>query len=125
MIKDGTAVQRLRIACLGHLRARVAEPLEAPRDWRRASNFACRCPHCGELSSFLADSERKTWILKAAEAVRGHVEGTIRKARCDLDVMTDRRGRPYGLVCTKNQASYDRRVKQRNQDLANLKLLEG
>ena len=125
MIKDGTAVQRLRIACLGHLRARVAEPLEAPRDWRRASNFDCRCRHCGELSSFLADPERKTWILKAAEAVRGHVEGTIRKARCDLDVMTDRRGRPYGLVCTKNQASHDRRVKQRNQDLANLKLLEG
>lgn len=26
----------------------------------------------------------------------------------------------YSLVCTKNQASYDRRVKQRNQDLADL-----
>ena len=124
MIKDGAALQRLRIACFRHLRARVAEPLEAPRDWKRASNLACRCPHCGELSSFLVDAERRTWTLKAAEAARGHVEGTIRKARCDLDVVTDRRGRPYGLVCTKNQASYDRRVKQRNQDLANLELLE-
>jgi 2-oxoglutarate-Fe(II)-dependent oxygenase superfamily protein len=124
MIKDGT-VQRLRIACLGHLRARVAEPLEAPRDWRRASNLACRCSHCGELNSFLADPERKTWTLKAAEAARGHVEGTIRKARCDLDVVTDRHGRPYSLICSKNQASYDRRVKQRSQDLENLKLLEG
>jgi hypothetical protein len=124
MIKDEAAVQRLRIACLRHLRARVAEPLEAPRDWRRASNLACRCPHCAELGRFLADPERTTWTLKAAEAARGHVEETIRNARCDLDVVTDRRGRPYGLVCTKNQASYDRRVKQRNQDLANLELLD-
>jgi hypothetical protein len=40
-------------------------------------------------------------------------------------VATDRGGRPYGLVCTKNQASYDRRAKQHDQDLADLALLEG
>ena len=33
---------------------------------------------------------------------------------------TDRRGRPYSLVCTKNQASYERRAKQRRQDTENL-----
>jgi hypothetical protein len=38
---------------------------------------------------------------------------------------TDRRGRPYSLVCTKNQASYDRRVKQRTDDLANIERLGG
>ncbi len=38
-------------------------------------------------------------------------------------MMTDRRGRPYSLVCTKNQASYDRGAKQRRQDLADLALL--
>jgi hypothetical protein len=36
---------------------------------------------------------------------------------------TDRRGRPYSLVCTKNQASYDRRAKQRENDLADINLL--
>ncbi len=123
--KGSAAVQRLRTACLEHLRARVAEPLEAPRDWSRASKLPCRCPDCSELSRFLADPERKTWVLKAAEPIRGHVEDTIRKARCDLDVMTERRGRPYSLVCTKNQASYERRVKQRKEDLENLKRLDG
>ena len=39
--------------------------------------------------------------------------------------MTDRRGRPYSLVCTKNQASYERRAKQRRQDLKDLALLTG
>jgi len=125
VITDCTAVERLRIACVAHLRARVAEPLEAPRDWRRASKLACQCPHCGELSRFLAGPERETWTFKAAEAARRHVEDTIRKARCDLDVTTHRRGSPYSLVCTKNQASYDRRLKQRNQDLADLERFEG
>jgi hypothetical protein len=125
MIRDKTAVQRLRIACRDRLRARVAEPLEAPGDWSRANDLACRCPHCVDLGRFLADPARRIWTLKAAEGARGHVEETIRKARCDLDAATDRRGRPYSLVCTKNQASYDRRTKQRQQDLENLALLDG
>ena len=75
------------------------------------------------MSSYLADPERKSWTFKAAEADRGHVEATIKQSQCDLDVTTDRRGRPYSLVCTKNRASYDRQVKQRNKDLADLERL--
>jgi predicted 2-oxoglutarate/Fe(II)-dependent dioxygenase YbiX len=123
-IKHGAAVQLLRRVCLDHLRARVAEPLEAPKDWRRASKLACRCADCSELAAFLTDPVRKTWMFKAAEVARRHLEETIRKARCDLNVTTDRRGRPYSLVCAKNQASYDRRVKQRSQDLADLEQFE-
>jgi hypothetical protein len=52
------------------------------------------------------------------------VQATIRQARCDVDVRTDRRGRPYTLVCTKNQASYDRRVEQRCQDVDDLARLD-
>jgi len=91
----------------------------------RANKLACPCPHCSDLSRFLADPERKMWILKAAEAVRGHVKAMIGRAGSDLHVATDRGSRPYRLVCTKNQASYDRRAKQRSQDLADLALLEG
>ena len=45
-------------------------------------------------------------------------------ARCDLDLTIDKRGRPYSLVCTKNQASYDRRANQRKQDLEHLAWLD-
>ena len=122
---ESAGVQRLRAACLDHLRGRIAEPLAPPADWRRPNKLACACAHCKELSGFLTDPERKTWNLKAAEHLRAHVERTIRNATCDLEVTTDRRGRPYSLICTKNQASYDRRVKQRNYDLANLARLGG
>jgi hypothetical protein len=118
------AVQRLRVACLQHLKARIAEPLEAPHDWRRANALSCHCRRCNELAVFLADPGAKTWIFRAAEFDRSHVEATIERARCDLDTRTDRRGRPYSLVCTKTQASYERRLKQRNEDLANCKWLE-
>ena len=122
--RNWAAVQRLRTACLEHLRARIAEPLEPPRDWTRASDIACRCPHCSELSRFLADPARKSWTFKAAETGRRHVEESVRRSNCDLNLATDRHGRPYSLVCTKNQASYDRRAHQRRQDLDNLAQLE-
>ena len=56
--------------------------------------------------------------MRAAAADRSHVENTIRNAKCDLDTKTEQRGRPYSLICTKNQASYKLKVKQRKQDLA-------
>jgi len=118
------AVQRLRTAALEHLRARIAEPLEPPGDWARASAIACSCAHCRELSRFLADPDRQNWTLKAPEIGRRHVEESIQRSGCDLDLVTDRRGRPYSLVCTKNQASYDRRAQQRQRDLAHLAQIE-
>jgi hypothetical protein len=45
-------------------------------------------------------------------------------ARGGLDAATDRRGRRHSLVRTGNQASYDRRTKQRQQDLENLALFD-
>src|SRR4051812_8877743 len=122
--KSLPAVERLRAAALAHLRARIAEPLEAPQDWRRNSQLPCSCPDCRDLARFLDDPAQKTWTLKAAEARRGHVEATIRQAGCDLDIATDRTGRPYTLVCTKNQASYERRVRQRQRDLETVARLE-
>ncbi|HXE88869.1 MAG TPA: hypothetical protein VN524_18945 [Hyphomicrobiaceae bacterium] len=62
-------------------------------------------------------------MLKAAERVRGHVEGEIRAAGADLAVEIDRRGRPYSPICRKNRASYERRATQRRQDLADIAAL--
>jgi hypothetical protein len=124
-VSSGPAIEPLRAACLAHLRARIAEPLAPPADWRRASAVTCQCGHCKQLSAYLADSTQKVWNFRAAEQHRSHVAATIRGSHVDLDTATDRRGRPYSLVCTKNQASYERRVKQRTQDLADLNRLGG
>ena len=92
---------------------------------RRPSAVACTCAPCRELSRFLDDPTRPTWPFKAAEAARRHVEESIKRNRCDLDRVTEKQGRPYALLCTKNQASYQRRVRQRRQDLKHLARLDG
>jgi predicted 2-oxoglutarate/Fe(II)-dependent dioxygenase YbiX len=117
------AVACLLDACVAHLRARVAQALAPPGDWQRASRLGCQCEHCQALGSFLASPVQRSWTLKAAEATRKHVEATIRQHACDVDCQTQRQGSPYGLVCTKNQASHERRVAQRRQDLEDLALL--
>ncbi|CAO3433241.1 hypothetical protein [Azospirillum endophyticum] len=113
-------VDRLRHGVVAHLRARVAEPLEPPKDWRREGALSCPCPQCRELAAFLRDPERDRWVLKAVEQARGHAEDVIRQAKADLDVTTERKGRPYSLIAVKNQASFERRVAQRRQDLIDL-----
>jgi len=123
--RSGAAMTRLLAACLSHLKTRAAEPLEAPQNWSRPSDIGCSCEHCAALRHFLANPVTETWTLKAAQHFRSHVEDKIRTARADLDVRTERRGSPHSLVCRKNSASYERRVAQRRQDLADIATLKG
>jgi 2OG-Fe(II) oxygenase superfamily len=111
------AVTRLRNACLDHLGARIALELEAPRDWRRPNPLTCGCEDCRDLGAFLIDPSQKQWRLRAIQHRRTHVEGSVRMVACDADLTTEKRGSPHTLIATKNQASYERRVKQRRQDL--------
>jgi hypothetical protein len=38
--------------------------------------------------------------------------------------MTQKVSRPYSLICTKNQASYEKRVKRRDKDLKDMAKIE-
>lgn len=119
------AVGRLQEASLDHLRGRIALPLEAPRDWTRANPLKCTCADCRGLGAFLVAPDQQQWRLKAVQDRRTHVEQSVQSAACDLDLTTERRGSPHALVATKNQASYERRAKQRRQDLEHLSALGG
>ena len=123
--KSWPAAARLREAALDHLRRRIALPLEAPRDWTRANPLKCACADCRALGAFLVSPDQQQWRLKAAQDRRSHVEQNVRNAACDLDLTTERRGSPHVLVATKNQASYQRRAKQRRQDLEHVSALGG
>lgn len=111
------AVERLRQACLDHLRERIARPLEAPTDMARTNSLTCPCADCGALGAFLVDPHQSQWRLKAILDRRGHIEEQVRGKACDLDLATEKRGSPHTLVATKNQNGYERRAKQRRQDL--------
>ena len=122
-VGDHSAVWLLHQACLAHLQARIAEPLAPPADWRRASKLGCACEKCTPLRNFLNDPVQQKWVFRAAQGERSHVETTIANAKVDLDTTTLRSGSPHSLVCAKNQASYERRVVQRREDLKNLEKL--
>jgi predicted 2-oxoglutarate/Fe(II)-dependent dioxygenase YbiX len=118
-----SVVARLRAAAITHINVRVAMELQPPADWRRDSQIACACQDCTALRLFLDNPSQSTWMLKAAEARRKHVEQTIQKHQSDVTSRTERIGSPHELVCTKNQASYQRRVEQREHDLRVLAIL--
>jgi hypothetical protein len=107
------------------LQRRIALPLEAPRDWTRDNPLECTCADCRALGAFLVQPDQQQWRLKAAQDRRSHVEQNVRSAACDLDLTTERRGSPHVLVAAKNQAMYERRAKQRRQDLKHVSALGG
>ena len=109
--------ESLRRAVLDHLDRRIAEPLGPPADWTRPAEVTCKCTYCVALNRFLGASDMREWRLKAVQRDRSHVEQMVGQHRCDLDLATERRGSPHTLICSKNQASYGRRVQQRRQDL--------
>ncbi|MGG7056344.1 2OG-Fe(II) oxygenase [Nitrosomonas sp. ANs5] len=105
-------VTRLRAVVTSYLQACIADQPVQPTDWRRNSTLTCKCKDCAELSAFLDNPELSKWVLKAPEARRSHAEGIILQNKCDVDCATVRSHRPYSLVCTKNQASYQRHAEQ-------------
>jgi len=114
---DFPFVTRLKSTVVKHLQARVDTELEPPKDWRRDSQIQCSCKDCYELRVFLSNATQSTWVFKAAEGRRKHIEHELTRHNADVDCRTESKSRPYSLVCNKNQASYLRRVAQRNADL--------
>ncbi|WP_262964386.1 hypothetical protein [Methylobacter psychrophilus] len=111
------AITGLRAAVIKHINVRVMMALEPPADWQRDSQITCDCQDCTALKSFLDDPTQPKWTLKAVEARRKHVEQIIKQHPNDVNCATQRIGSPHTLICTKNQASYQRRVDQRTHDL--------
>lgn len=100
-------------------------PIEAPKDWKREVAIKCECPECRSFSAFLLSSTEKQFFLKMREERRVHIEGAVRQYKIDVDCSTiTNKGSPYTLVCTKNQASYERAVKQQNADIELFKELQ-
>ncbi len=110
-------ITRLRTAVIKHINVRVEMVLEPPADWQRDSQIKCSCQDCTALKSFLDDPTQPEWTLKAVEVRRKHVEQIIKTHQSDVNCATQRIGSPHTLICTKNQASYQRRVEQRTHDL--------
>lgn len=103
------------------LESRASRPPLEPVDWRRESATGCDCADCRELSRYLDDPNMETLRLPIHERRRQHLHQIIDKKKLDTTHVTERRGRPYTLVCTKTRASYERVMEAHHVDLDHLK----
>ena len=115
-----TAVSRWLAACRRELENRTAEAPQEPTDYRRADKLSCKCQDCRALSAFLADPNRREARFPMAKERRRHLHGIIDSNRCDCTHVTEHRGSPHTLVCTKTTASYEAACKIYERDLQNL-----
>ena len=120
---DTAAFTALWCHATDFLLARSAEPPAEPRDWFIDANIACRCEHCRKLKAFCRDADAKTVRFPLRKELRAHLHQTIDRHRLDIDHVTERRGRPYTLVCTKNRASYRRRLDEYAEDVTVMRTL--
>ena len=100
------------------LLARSAMAPEAPRDWTIASEIDCDCEHCAKLRAFSKDPAARTKRFPLRKDLRKHLHRIIDGHRLDMSHVTQRRGRPFTLVCTKNRASYRRRLTEYGKDVS-------
>ena len=86
--------------------------------------LTCRCEDCGALQAFAADAATQVARFRIRKERRRHVHGTIERHGLDMTHVTDRRGSPQTLVCTKTRRTYERRVEQYRRDVGHLRTLE-
>lgn len=118
------AASRLLQHCLTELRAATAHPIEPPKDWTREAKLGCKCEDCQALSRFLRNPTERVGRFSIRKERRQHLHQQIERHRCDATHVTERKGSPQTLVCTKTQASYERRLNQFNVDKSLLAELE-
>ena len=107
-------------SCRQELENRTTQAPQKPVDYRRANKLSCNCNDCRELSAFLANPDQRQGRFSLAKPRRRHLHQIIDGDNCDLTHETERQGRPYTLVCTKNTASYQAACKIHKRDLRNL-----
>jgi predicted 2-oxoglutarate/Fe(II)-dependent dioxygenase YbiX len=118
------SLDRLLHHCITELRTLTATPIEAPADWTRAAAVGCTCDDCKELARFLRDPVERVHRFARRKELRQHLHRQIDHHGLDLSHVTERKGSPQTLVCTKNQATYERRLAQFHIDVQLLKDLE-
>ena len=96
---------------------RSATPPREPGHWRVACDVDCGCEHCEGLRAFCADPEARVARFPLRKDLRAHLHRTIDAHGLDVDHETERRGRPFTLVCTKNRQSHKKRVAEYSTDI--------
>ena len=124
-LSPGRAIRHWLSACRRELQACTAQAPQAPVDYRRDAELSCKCADCRALSRFLANPDERECRMPLNKDRRRHLHRIIEANRCDVTHVTERKGRPFKLVCTKTTASYDRACETFERDRRDLAQLVG
>jgi hypothetical protein len=122
-ISGDAELERLWLHAADGLLARSEYPPEPPGDWCQSVDLACDCGDCRALAAFARDPAEHVRGFPLRKDRRQHLHRQIGRHRLDMTHVTERRGRPFTLVCTKTRWSYERHRRSYRQDVAALELL--
>ena len=117
------AVTQLWEHAVEFLLDRSAFPPTTPTDWSQETNPTCFCADCAELKNFASNPIEQMHRFRMRADRRQHLQTVITSLRMDVDTVTDRKGSPQTLVCTKNRRSYRVRCEQYRKEIASMRAL--
>ncbi len=109
--------------CIKFLETTTAIPVEKPTDWSQFTELSCHCADCQELATFMLNSQEQIHRFRIRKDRRQHLHQQITKHQCDMTHVTERKGSPQTLVCTKNFNSFEKQKRQQDQDKESLSAL--
>jgi 2OG-Fe(II) oxygenase superfamily len=116
-VEGDPAFLRLWQHAAGFLLARSEHPPEAPKDWRQDVELPCKCEDCGALQAFARDAGAHVGRFRVRQDRRQHLHQTIEQHKLDMTHVTERKGSPQTLVCTKTRRTYEQQCKQYRADI--------
>ncbi len=106
----------------GQLLARSRLP-PSPTDISIDAPLRCSCAHCLRLKRFCESPTQRAIQFKAVQDTRMHLESEIRRAKLDVACTTNKRGRPFTLVCRKTAAGPAKRRARYENDVDSMRML--
>jgi hypothetical protein len=114
------AAELLWVHAAEFLLVRSERPPAPPIDWKLAATLSCKCEDCRELQKFANNPEAQVARFRVRQDRRQHLHGQIEHHGLDMTHVTERKGSPQTLVCTKTRRTYQRQCEQHRDDCASM-----
>jgi hypothetical protein len=122
-IVSDLATRRLWVHAAEFLLARSEEPPLPPTNWRQVVTLSCKCEDCRGLQKFANDPEAQVARFRVRQDRRQHLHQQIKEHGLDMTHVTERKGSPQTLVCTKTRRTYQRQCEQHQADCIHMRAL--
>lgn len=123
--KEGVLPEKLKKLCIADLKQRTADQPTPPANWKRkVPSTKSDSEIWNLLRPFLESPTSQVFEYRKAQAFRNEMEAAINRVTVDLKMETIKKSSPHILRLTKTQATYERSLKNWQEDKAILETLE-